>query len=161
MFKFNKKSNKSIFSNFGTGKVVPLEEVPDPVFSTKMIGDGYAIDVEDGEIKAPFSGSAAMVFPTGHALGLKDSSGMEILLHLGIDTVELEGRGFEILVKEGDKVTQGQLLVRMDLDLIHSEDKSTISMCIFTSGEKLELLKSHEQVTPETTDIFRTIIEKG
>ena len=128
-----------------------------------MIGDGYAIDVEDGEIKAPFSGSVAMVFPTGHALGLKDSSGMEILLHLGIDTVELEGHELQILVKEGIRDHSGKsvILSKNGFGLIHSEDKSTISMCIFTSGEKLELLKSHEQVTPETTDIFRTIIEKG
>ena len=98
-----------------------------------------------------------MVFPTGHALGLTHRQGMEILLHLGLDTVQLEGKGFETLVVEDQEVVQGQLLSIMDLELIEQEGKSTVSLCLFTSGEIIELVRKYDRVTPESVGIIKCV----
>lgn len=87
------------------------------------------------------SGSIETVFPTGHAVGLKADDGTEILIHLGIDTVELKGKGFEVLVKEGDRVKVGDVLVKMNLSVIKQTGKSTVSPIVFTNGEQITLLK--------------------
>lgn len=157
MFGFFKKNNtlKEEFNNFGTGKLIHLEEVDDPVFAQKMMGDGYALELTHGQIVAPISATVTMVFPTSHAIGLTTDDGLEILLHLGIDTVQLNGKGFETLVKENDKVKQGELLSTMDLDIIKKHGFSTTSMCIFTSGQQIELLRTHENVTPTATKLFK------
>ncbi len=146
MFGFGKKKKEENFVSFGTGKLVALDKVPDQVFSTKMMGDGFAIDITEGEIYAPVSGTATMVFKTGHAFGITTDEGVEVLLHLGVDTVELDGKGFAGKVQQGDSIIQGQLLTTMDLDTIRAAGKPTISMCIFTSGENVKLLKEDADV---------------
>ena len=81
-----------------------MEQVPDPAFSQKMMGDGFAIEPTEGVVQSPVDGIVEVVFPTGHAVGLRSDDGSEILIHLGIDTVELNGKGFEVSVKQGDRV---------------------------------------------------------
>lgn len=154
MFKFKKKS-KEIFKNIAQGKVVAIENVPDGVFAGKMMGDGYAIELSEGTIHAPISGEITMVFPTGHAYGLKTDSGIEVLIHIGIDTVELEGKGFNGVVQQGERVKQGDILTRVDIDYIKEKGKSIVTPVIFTSGETLSLLKENESVDQTTEDIFK------
>ena len=119
------------------GKIIALEEVPDKTFSQKLLGDGFAIDITDRKIIAPISGKLETVFPSGHAFGIKGANG-EVLLHIGIDTVSLNGEGFDVKVKQGDFVKQGDVLVNVDLDKIHQLGKSTLTMVLFTEGNKVK-----------------------
>ncbi len=125
-----------------TGILCPMEEVPDPAFSEKLMGDGFAVELTDGAVKAPLSGTIAAAFPTGHAFGIRTKEGMEILIHIGIDTVNLQGAGFAVKVKEGDTVKQGDVLVDVDVDYVKGQGKSVCSPVIFTGGQKIELLKT-------------------
>lgn len=147
------KKKKNQFVAFMTGQVIGLEKVEDQVFSSKMMGDGYAIEPSDGKVVSPVDGEITVAFPTGHAYGIKTKDGKEILLHLGIDTVELEGKGFTPHVKVGDKVKAGDHIADMDLELIKKENKPLTSMLIFTSGESVDVKKLDEMVTIEETDI--------
>lgn len=132
------------------GTIMPIEQVPDEAFSQKMMGNGFAVEPEDGVVAAPVSGSVETVFPTGHAVGLKADDGTEILIHLGIDTVELKGKGFEVLVKEGDHVKPGDILVKMNLAEIRKTGKSTVSPVVFTGDEQVTLLKTGKVSRGET-----------
>ncbi|WP_421382943.1 glucose-specific PTS transporter subunit IIBC [Bacillus salacetis] len=116
-----------------TGEIKDLSEVPDQVFSQKMMGDGFAILPSEGLIVSPVDGKIVNVFPTKHAIGIESKGGKEILIHVGIDTVKLEGNGFESLIKEGDKVEAGQPLLKVDLDYIKNNAPSTITPIIFTN----------------------------
>lgn len=169
MFNFLKKKEKqkneesSIleesekFHAIAKGVVKSLTDVPDPVFSNKLMGDGYATAIEDGNIYAPISGKLSAVFPTGHAYGIKSSSGVEVLIHIGIDTVSLEGKGFDVKVKQGDMVKRGDLLVTVDLDYLKANNKPTITPLIFTSGETIELLLEGENITNKDVEVFKFI----
>ncbi|MFS4879913.1 glucose-specific PTS transporter subunit IIBC [Staphylococcus aureus] len=117
-----------------TGEVTPLSEVPDQVFSEKMMGDGIAIKPSQGEVRAPFNGKVQMIFPTKHAIGLVSDSGLELLIHIGLDTVKLNGEGFTLHVEEGQEVKQGDLLINFDLDYIRNHAKSDITPIIVTQG---------------------------
>ncbi|HDP5858908.1 TPA: PTS transporter subunit IIABC [Staphylococcus aureus] len=117
-----------------TGEVTPLSEVPDQVFSEKMMGDGIAIKPSQGEVRAPFNGKVQMIFPTKHAIGLVSDSGLELLTHIGLDTVKLNGEGFTLHVEEGQEVKQGDLLINFDLDYIRNHAKSDITPIIVTQG---------------------------
>ena len=125
-----------------SGRIMPVTEVEDQVFSSKAMGDGIAIDPSEGKIYAPFSGEITVAFPTGHAYGIKAANGKEILIHIGMDTVELEGKGFTPHVKQGDIVIQGDLLSDVDLDYIRSQGKPVVTPVIFTDGTPVELLKT-------------------
>ncbi|KON83414.1 PTS system glucose-specific transporter subunit IICBA [Rossellomorea marisflavi] len=124
-----------------TGELKDITEVPDQVFSGKMMGDGFAILPEEGMIVSPVDGKIVNVFPTKHALGIESKGGREILIHVGIDTVKLQGEGFEALVKEGDQVEAGQPLLKVDLDFIKANAPSIITPIVFTN------LKEGQQVT--------------
>lgn len=117
-----------------TGEVTPLSEVPDQVFSEKMMGDGIAIKPSQGEVSAPFNGKIQMIFPTKHAIGLVSDSDLELLIHIGLDTVKLNGEGFTLHVEEGQEVKQGDLLINFDLDYIRNHAKSDITPIIVTQG---------------------------
>ncbi|HCX2466878.1 TPA: PTS transporter subunit IIABC [Staphylococcus aureus] len=117
-----------------TGEVTPLSEVPDQVFSEKMMGDGIAIKPSQGEVRTPFNGKVQMIFPTKHAIGLVSDSGLELLIHIGLDTVKLNGEGFTLHVEEGQEVKQGDLLINFDLDYIRNHAKSDITPIIVTQG---------------------------
>lgn len=126
------------------GEIVALEEVPDQVFSQKMMGDGFAILPSSGKIVAPCDGKIETLFPTMHAIGITSSTGYEILIHIGIDTVELKGEGFTAHVAQGDQVKKGQHLLDFDLDYLKKNAPSIITPIIFTNlkeGEKVTVLK--------------------
>ncbi|EMF0425469.1 PTS glucose transporter subunit IIA [Enterococcus hirae] len=118
-----------------SGKVLPLSDVPDKVFSSGAMGKGLAIDPEKGELIAPADGEITTIFPTGHAVGLTTKDGIEILMHIGMDTVELEGQGFETFVKQGDQVKAGDLLVRFDIEAIKTAGYSVITPIVITNTE--------------------------
>ena len=139
------------FISPATGTLVPLEEVADETFASKLLGDGFAIDIQDGMIIAPFSGEVVTAFPSGHAFGIRDANGREVLLHIGIDTVSLQGTGFDVYVKQGQQVQQGDPLVKVDIDKIHSLGKSTMTMVIFTDHHTSKLSSYGEPVSYGTT----------
>lgn len=143
-----------------TGTMLPLTEIEDKVFSSGAMGQGFAIDPADGLVLAPCNAEVMMVFPTKHAIGLKTQRGEEVLIHLGMDTVELNGEGFTMLVKQGDLVTAGDPMVRMDLDAIRKAGKSTVSPVVVTSGQNVKLLASGnvEATTPAAVILSSTNI---
>lgn len=121
MFGFKKKnSEKEIFAAV-SGEICQLSDVPDEVFSQKMLGDGVAIIPKDGNIVSPVNGTVSQVTDTLHAYCITSDDGLDILVHVGVDTVELKGEGFEVLVKEGDKVSVGTPIAKADLDFIKSK----------------------------------------
>lgn len=143
-----------------TGTMLPLTEIEDKVFSSGAMGQGFAIDPANGLVLAPCNAEVMMVFPTKHAIGLKTQRGEEVLVHLGMDTVELNGEAFTMLVKQGDLVTAGDPMVRMDLDAIRKAGKSTVSPVVVTSGQNVKLLASGnvEATTPAAVILSSTNI---
>lgn len=136
------KQNKNQILEFVSpveGKVMELSEVEDKVFSQGMMGNGFAVELTSGTVRAPFSGEVTVVFPTGHAIGMKRADGLEVLIHIGMDTVELNGKGFSLQVKQGDNVSAGDVLVEVDLDYIKSEGKSLVSPVVFPNGQAISL----------------------
>ena len=123
------------------GQVVELSEVKDPVFAQKMMGDGFAVEPANGNIVSPVSGTVSSVFPTKHALGLVTEAGLEVLVHIGLDTVSLEGKPFTVHVAEGQKVAAGDLLVTADLDAIRGADRETSTVVVFTNAEAIKSVK--------------------
>ena len=124
------------------GKVIPLSDVPDPVFSTKMLGDGCAVIPEDGKVYAPIDGTVTVVAPTGHAVGMKGANGLEMIVHFGLETVNLEGEGFKVHVEQGDEVKAGDLLVEADYDFLREKKINLTTPVIITSDlheEKLTI----------------------
>ena len=120
------------------GEVIALEQVKDPVFSQKMMGDGFAVEPENGNIVSPVSGTVSSIFPTKHALGLVTEAGLEVLVHIGLDTVSLEGKPFTVHVAEGQKVAAGDLLVTADLDAIREAGRETSTIVVFTNGDVIK-----------------------
>ncbi|MUV36811.1 PTS system beta-glucoside-specific EIIBCA component [Lentibacillus sp. JNUCC-1] len=120
-----------------TGKVTALEEVPDPVFSQKMMGEGVAIEPDDGTVYAPVDGTIIQLFETKHAIGIRAENGAEILIHIGLDTVELKGDGFTAFVAEDDHVKTGDKLLTFDIDTIKSHDKNPITPIIVTNKDDM------------------------
>ena len=130
------------------GKVVNLEAVPDPVFAEKMMGDGFAIDPADGTIVSPIDGEVITIFPTKHAISLKSKQGREILIHVGLETVQLNGDGFTPLVMDGQKVKKGQELLKVDFEAIKEKVPSILTPVVFTN------LGENEKVIVEGQEIF-------
>ena len=123
------------------GQVVALEQVKDPVFAQKMMGDGFAVEPANGNIVSPVSGTVSSIFPTKHALGLVTEAGLEVLVHIGLDTVSLEGKPFTVHVAEGQKVAAGDLLVTADLDAIRVAGRETSTVVVFTNAEAIKSVK--------------------
>ena len=123
------------------GQVIALEQVKDPVFAQKMMGDGFAVEPANGNIVSPVSGTVSSVFPTKHALGLVTEAGLEVLVHIGLDTVSLEGKPFTVHVAEGQKVAAGDLLVTADLDAIRAAGRETSTVVVFTNGDAIKSVK--------------------
>lgn len=124
------------------GNVAPITECPDPTFASKAMGDGFVVFPEDGKFYAPANAEVTMTFPIKHAFGLMTNDGTEILVHIGLDTVELNGEPFTMHVKKGDKVKKGQLLVDVDLKAIEAAGKETATAVVITNGKAVNLIKS-------------------
>lgn len=120
------------------GEMIPIDKVEDDVFSQKMMGEGFAVVPENGEIASPVSGTIVSVFPTKHAIGIKTADDIEVLLHMGIDTVDLGGEAFEIKVREGEKVKAGKVVATADLAKIQKAGKMTTMIVVFTNGDKIK-----------------------
>ncbi|QJW48285.1 PTS glucose transporter subunit IIA [bacterium BFN5] len=127
------------------GRVIYLEEVPDPAFAQKMLGDGMAIEPISQKVLAPFAGKVVAAFPTQHAIGLRSAAGLECLIHVGIDTVTLNGRGFRLLIEEGQMVKQGEPLIELDLDVLRSSGKALSTPVIITNSDCWQIKQRSEE----------------
>lgn len=127
------------------GQIVPLDVVPDPVFSQKMIGDGFAVNPTNGTVVSPVDGEVISVFPTKHAVSVKSTDGREILIHVGLETVSLNGEGFTSFVSDGQRVQKGQKLLEADFNVIKEKVPSIITPVIFTNLAEDEKVVIEEQ----------------
>ncbi|MDB7799571.1 PTS glucose transporter subunit IIA [Lacticaseibacillus paracasei] len=129
----SKTTSASLFSPVDGG-FMDIEEVPDDVFSKKLVGEGFAVNPDSNKLYAGVNATVINVFPTKHALGMRTDSGLEIMLHLGLDTVELNGDPFDIKVSEGEKVEPGTLVGTMDIDQIKAAGKNPVVLMIMTNS---------------------------
>lgn len=116
-----------------TGRVMALKDIADPVFSQELMGKGIAIEPTEGKVVSPINGTVVMLFDTHHAIGLKSNDGVEVLIHVGMDTVELKGKGFTPHIKTGDQVSVGDLLVEFDIDFIKEAGYQTVTPIVVTN----------------------------
>lgn len=146
LFKKNKEQEVKIekIVPLTNGELVNISEVPDEVFSSKMMGDGFAMKTEDGIIVSPVDGTIVTVFPTKHAVTINSIDGREVLIHLGVDTVSLKGEGFETFVQENQEVKAGDKLVKMDVEFIEKNAKSSMPIVVFTNLSEGESVKLEE-----------------
>ena len=138
MFGLFKKKQINLVSPMD-GDLIKLEDINDEVFSQKLVGDGVAIIPTSGTITAPISGIITRIFPTNHAFMISHPSGLEVMVHVGLDTVELNGEGFSRLVKEGDEVNQACIILEVDLEFLKSKNKDIVTPIIITSNKDIEL----------------------
>ncbi len=136
-----KSGETDTFYSLANGQVEDIEKVSDPTFAQKMLGDGFAVVPTDGKIVAPVDGTIETIFPTKHALGIKTANGLEILVHMGIDTVQLKGEPFDIKVTEGQTVKHGDQLAQVDLDKIEKAGKKTDMMVVITNMPSVAYMK--------------------
>jgi len=139
------------------GEVIALEQVKDPVFSQKMMGDGFAVEPANGNIVSPVSGTVSSIFPTKHALGLVTEAGLEVLVHIGLDTVSLEGKPFTVHVAEGQKVAAGDLLVTADLDAIRAAGRETSTIVVFTNADAIQSVKLEQTGSLATNTVVAKV----
>ena len=149
---FKKKSNKQETEIYAPidGNIVSLEKVPDPVFSQKMMGEGIAIDPSNGKVFAPIGGKVIQIAPTKHAIGLLSEEGIEVLIHIGLDTVNLKGEGFTVHVTQNAEVSKGELIMEFDVDYVKQNAPSTITPIVITNSQNSN--KTYE-LTKETIAI--------
>lgn len=164
MFGFLKKMNvekdTKVFAP-ATGEIIPITKVSDPVFSGKMMGDGFAVIPTSGVITSPVIGTVVSVFPTLHAVCLKTDNGLEILVHMGIDTVELNGEPFETEVTAGQKVNENTVLSTVNLEALEASGKETAMMVLFTNMDKVESITVKEEGTVEGKEVVGTVAVKN
>lgn len=142
------------------GEILKLEDVPDPVFSQKMMGDGIAFFPIEGKVVSPADAKVINVFPTKHAIALETAEGLGILIHIGLDTVNMKGEGFSVCVAEGDQVKAGDILVTYSLELVKEKASSTITPMIITNGDIVTHLEYHysgQSVAGKTTVLVVTL----
>jgi PTS system glucose-specific IIA component len=130
-----------------SGKIIPIEKVPDVVFSKKIVGDGLAIKPTSKYIVSPINGKLGTIFKTLHAFSIESISGIQIFVHFGIDTVKLQGNGFKSYAKEGQKVKVGDVILKVDLELLKKTAKSLITPVIISNIEKFKIIEKKEGAT--------------
>lgn len=145
----------STFKSPVSGITKNLNEIEDKAFASGAMGEGFAVELTDGKVVAPFDGEVMVCFPTGHAYGLKSTDGTEILIHIGMDTVQLDGKGFDVKVEAGQKIKQGDVLVQVDLDYVKSQGKPLTTPIVFTDGSHIELLKKNPNISIGDDDIIK------
>lgn len=139
------------------GQVIELDQVKDPVFAQKMMGDGFAVEPANGNIVSPVSGTVSSIFPTKHALGLVTEAGLEVLVHIGLDTVSLEGKPFTVRVTEGQQVAAGDLLVTADLGAIREAGRETTTVVVFTNGDAIKSVKLEQTGSLAATTVVAKV----
>lgn len=145
---FKKDNNLNIketdIVSLGNGKMISPKEINDPMFAEEMMGQTIGFILSDGEVVAPATGKLEVLFPTGHAFALRMNDGTGLLVHIGIDTVNLKGKGFKVLKKQGDKVKAGEVVVKVDLDTVKQAGYDATTMLIVTEpihdGEKINFI---------------------
>lgn len=147
LFKSKKEENNLTIYAPIDGELVQLEEVPDPVFSEKMMGDGVALKPANGTVVSPVKGEVIQVFPTKHAVGIRAENGAEILIHIGLETVHLKGEGFTAHVQEGDTINIGDKLIHFDFDIIQEKASSTISPVLITNTDDMREITAGDKHT--------------
>jgi glucose-specific phosphotransferase system IIA component len=136
-----------------TGKLVSISDVKDPVFSQKIMGDGFAIIPSANEVYSPVDATIEVLYPTGHAIGLRTEEGIEILIHLGIDTVKSKSNSFKLLKQVGDRVQAGDIVVVMDLKQLKKEGYDMTTPIIFLNGQKLKALKPKNLIAQDEVKV--------
>lgn len=159
MFFRKKKKAVEIKACF-KGTVVPIEEVNDPMFSEKLMGDGAAVEPEEGTLYAPVDGTVSAIFDTKHAIGFTLANGAEILIHIGIDTVELEGKGFDLEIAKGDKVKAGDKIGHIDIDYVKEQGKQITTPVLLTNMDEYEIQSLKTEGAVSQADTLYTIISK-
>lgn len=157
LFRRKKKDNGVKVQAVVSGNLIAITEVKDDVFSKKMLGDGYAIKPSAGQVVAPLSGEITTLFPTKHAIGIKTPEGLEVLIHLGLDTVELKGAPFTVNVQKGQQVKAGQALATMDLKQITSKGYDDTCIVVYTNMDVLKSVSAVEDKTVASGDVVQTI----
>ncbi|WP_163652416.1 PTS glucose transporter subunit IIA [Listeria sp. PSOL-1] len=163
MFKkmFRKDKNEIVYAQ-ATGEFVNLQDVPDPVFSQKMMGEGIAVKPADGKVVAPIDGEIIQLADTKHAFGIRSELGQEILVHVGLETVALKGEGFTVHAKLGDHVRKGQLIIEADLDYIEKNASSTVIPMVVTNSAEGQFdfeWKEATSVTAGETAVFEAKVK--
>lgn len=139
------------------GKVIPLSEVQDEAFSSGILGLGAAVVPEEGILYSPDDGTVSALFPTGHAIGITTDNGLELLLHVGMDTVQLEGKGFHPIVKEGDRVKKGQKLLEFDMNQITAAGYSLVTPILVTNAGDYSEVSMTDHARVENGDTLLTV----
>ncbi|ETT84101.1 PTS glucose transporter subunit IIA [Viridibacillus sp. FSL R5-0477] len=142
------------------GEIIPLGEVPDPVFSQKMMGEGVAIIPTNGSVHAPVEGEIVLISDTKHAIGIRTTDGSEILIHIGLETVSLGGKGFTVLVSAGDKVSTGQVLIEVDWEYIRENAKNIVTPIIVTNSADKDIQCHYSKSCIQDKTILMTISAK-
>lgn len=139
---FKKKSDPGVIYSCMSGEIIPLSDVPDPVFSEGMLGKGYAIipNQASTELLMPADGEIKSISDTNHAVNILTSDGLEILIHIGIDTVELGGKGFEVIRKPGDRLNAGNPIMKVDFEAIRAAGKETVTPVVITNPEVISVI---------------------
>ncbi|MGM0216719.1 PTS sugar transporter subunit IIA [Enterococcus sp. AZ109] len=137
---------KNSLCSVANGKIIPLEAVKDDVFSSKMVGEGFAVAHHDGYVYAPIEGTVVSIFPTLHAITLKTKSGDTLLIHMGLDTVELKGEPFSLKVSEGETVAAHTLIAIMDLAQLEAAKKDATIVVVLPDSPKVKLVKVNQKV---------------
>lgn len=157
-----KRSRNCQFIAPMSGEIIAIQDVPDEVFSEKMMGDGFAVNPSSGLVCSPCDGEILQIFPTSHAIVLKSTEGLEMIIHIGLDTVKLKGEGFKRLIEVGKHVKAGDLLLEIDLDYVKNHAKSLISPIVITNVERIENMKIHYKTCKMKDHIGHvSIIEEG
>ena len=158
MFGFMKKENSVVIKSPFSGNVIKTEDIPDKVFAQEMVGKGAAIEPKDGIVKSPIKGKVVQIASKKHALGIESEEGIELLIHLGIDSVELEGEGFKTLVELGDKVKIGDNLLKVNWEQIKDKITSTITPIVITNKEIVKEIKLTDKEKINTGDDFFEVV---
>jgi len=153
------KAKKQIVVSPADGDVVDLSEVPDEVFSEKMAGDGIAIMPRSNTFIAPVSGTITKIFSTNHAFSIKTKAGLEVMVHIGLDTVALNGEGFKRLAKEGDIVSVGKPIISADLDFIEAQGKNIITPIVVNHEKELTITSDKVRTIRESDNLLEVLIK--
>lgn len=159
-FKKSKEENNMILKSPVVGRCFDISEIPDEVFSSKMLGNGIGFESTEGVLYAPVDGEILQVFPTKHALILKSKEGIEILLHIGIDTVDMKGEGFEAFVEKGQQVKAGDKLLTFDNELIKAKAKTNLSVLVLTENEIMESVEFKLGTVDKNNEVITIKLKK-
>ena len=141
-----------------TGIMLPIEQVPDPVFAKKMVGEGFSIDPLEGRLLAPIAGEVADLQPSHHAITIRSAEGLEVLLHIGLDTVRMQGEGFTPKVKEGDHVEVGDELIEFDLDVVATHAKRVLTQTVIANSDMVASLTPSTGLVTAGSDVAAEVV---